>query len=94
MNFFLAGADSPSPTEYQAGIPQALRLMNSPIANNPAVVRTLVGSAAKPAEAIEQLYLTALSRRPTADETKTLHRLRGEGQLADEPPTATSSGPC
>ncbi len=72
VNFFLAGADSLSAVDYEAGIPQALRLMNSPIANNPAVVRTLVGSAAKPDEAIEKIYLTALSRRPTADEKKTM----------------------
>src|SRR5262249_45957913 len=38
VNFFLAGADAASPVDYEAGIPQALRLMNSPIANNPAVV--------------------------------------------------------
>jgi Protein of unknown function (DUF1549)/Protein of unknown function (DUF1553) len=72
VNFFLAGADSLSAVEYEAGIPQALRLMNSPIANNPATVRTIIGSAAKPEEAIERIYLAALSRRPTADEKKTL----------------------
>ena len=44
VNFFLAGAESLSAVDYEAGIPQALRLMNSPIANNPAVVRTIVGS--------------------------------------------------
>src|SRR5262245_62004662 len=68
VNFFLAGADSASAVDYEAGIPQALRLMNSPIANNPAAVRTIIGSGTKPEEAIERIYLTALSRRPTADE--------------------------
>jgi hypothetical protein len=72
VNFFLAGADKTSPVDYEAGIPQALRLMNSPIANNPTVVRAIVGSATKPEDAIEQIYLAALSRRPTADETKML----------------------
>jgi hypothetical protein len=72
VNFFLAGADSTSPVDYEAGIPQALRLMNSPIANNPAAVRTALGSATRPEEAIEKIYLTALSRRPTAEEQKTL----------------------
>jgi hypothetical protein len=71
VNFFLAGADNTSPIDYEAGIPQALRLMNSPIANNAASVRALVGNS-KPAEAIEKIYLAALSRRPTADETKDL----------------------
>ena len=35
VNFFLAGAETASAVDYEAGIPQALRLMNSPIANNP-----------------------------------------------------------
>jgi hypothetical protein len=47
--------------------------MNSPIANNPLTVRALVGSASDPVEAIEKIYLAALSRRPTADEKKTLN---------------------
>jgi hypothetical protein len=72
VSFFLAGAESLSAVEYEAGIPQALRLMNSPIANNPAVVRRIVGSTTKPDEAIETLYLTALSRRPTGEELKTM----------------------
>lgn len=70
-NFFLAGAETVNPTEYEAGIPQALRLMNSPIANNPASVRALVAGS-KPADALEKIYLATLSRRPTADETKRL----------------------
>ncbi len=72
VNFFLAGADSTSALDYEAGIPQALRLMNSPIANNPAAVRAVAGTTSKPEEAIERIYLAALSRRPTADETKSL----------------------
>lgn len=68
VNFFLAGGDSASPVDYEAGIPQALRLMNSPIANNPNVARRIVGAGAKPEEAIENIYLAALSRRPTAEE--------------------------
>jgi hypothetical protein len=66
--FFLAGAESTSAVEYEAGIPQALKLMNSPIANNPAAVRNVLGGATKPADAIEKIYLTAFSRRPTTDE--------------------------
>ncbi len=72
VNFFLAGADSTSPLDYEAGIPQALRLMNSPIANNPAAVRAVTGGATKPEEALERIYLATLSRRPTAEETKNL----------------------
>ena len=46
--------------------------MNSQIANNPAAVRNVLGSATKPEDAIEKIYLTAFSRRPTADEKKML----------------------
>ncbi len=72
VTFFLAGAESSNPLDYEAGIPQALRLMNSPIASNPAAVRGVLGGVRKPAEAIERIYLTALSRRPTAEEMKEL----------------------
>ncbi len=72
VNFFLAGAETASATEYEVGIPQALRLMNSNVMNNPAAARAVVGAAKKPEEAIERIYLAALSRRPTADEVKNL----------------------
>ena len=72
VNFFLAGAETASSLDYEVGIPQALRLMNSPIANNPATVRAIIGSASAPEEAIERIYLAALSRRPTSEEKKTL----------------------
>jgi hypothetical protein len=72
VNFFLAGAESSNPIDYEAGIPQALRLMNSNIANNQGALRTIVGSATKPEEAIERIYLATLSRRPNADEIKML----------------------
>ena len=72
VNFFLAGADSSSAVDYEAGIPQALRLMNSPIANNPGIARRIVGAGAKPDEAVESIYLATLSRRPTAEEKRML----------------------
>jgi hypothetical protein len=72
VNFFLAGAETVSATEYEAGIPQALRLMNSNVMNNPAAAKAVVGAAKKPEEAIERIYLAALSRRPTATEVKNL----------------------
>jgi hypothetical protein len=79
VNFFLAGAESTSPVDYEAGIPQALRLMNSPIANNPASVRQIVGAATKPEDAIERIYLTVYARRPTADELKMLTEYAAKG---------------
>lgn len=72
VDFFLAGAEEANPVDYEAGIPQALRLMNSPIANNPAALRAITAGASRPEDAIERIYLAALSRRPTADEARVL----------------------
>jgi hypothetical protein len=72
VQFFLAGAEQASATEYEAGIPQALKLMNSRIVGNPAAVRSIAPPGTKPAEAFEAIYLAALSRRPTADEVARL----------------------
>jgi hypothetical protein len=55
------GAD---PTEYQAGIPQVLRLMNSPQMNNNAVLGRILKKDVAVPEAVEQLYLAVLSRKP------------------------------
>jgi hypothetical protein len=65
---FFAAEDGADPTEYHTGIPQVLRLMNSPQFNNPGAVGTLVREGKSQAEVVEKLYLTALSRRPTAEE--------------------------
>jgi hypothetical protein len=70
VNFFLAGNEESNPTEYEAGIPQALKLMNSNLSGNPQVVKQF--GTGKPAEVLEKMYLTTLSRRPTADESKRL----------------------
>jgi Protein of unknown function (DUF1549)/Protein of unknown function (DUF1553) len=68
--FFLAGSEMSNLVEYEAGIPQALKLMNSKqLGNNVQAVRTVVGTA-RGSEAIERMYLATLSRRPTSDETK------------------------
>ena len=72
VQFFLAGAEQGNTAEYEAGIPQALRLMNSRIVGNPAAVRAIAPPGAKPAEAFEAIYLAALSRRPTTDEVTRL----------------------
>jgi hypothetical protein len=53
------------PMEFQAGIPQVLRLMNSAQMNNPARAIEITREAKSPNEAIEALYLTVLSRKPT-----------------------------
>ena len=65
--------DGADPTEYQAGIPQALRLMNSPQFNRPAgLLASAVRSGQSPADVIEHLYLGTVSRRPTTEETRRL----------------------
>lgn len=62
-----------NPLEYQNGIPQALRMMNSAFTNRAEVIAgQIAGNAKSPAEAIEKIYVTALSRRPTAAETQRL----------------------
>ncbi len=63
--------EDPNPLDYQSGIPQALRLMNSPMSNglNPAIA-AILRTPGTPAQVAERIYLTALSRRPTAEETR------------------------
>ncbi len=71
------------PTDYQAGIPQALRLMNGPQTNNAAVLDPLLRSGKGPAEIVEHLYLRTLSRKPRPDE---LGRLTAYVRKADGTP--------
>ncbi|HEY8505223.1 MAG TPA: DUF1553 domain-containing protein, partial [Gemmataceae bacterium] len=66
--FFQAG-DNPDPTAYEAGIPQALRLMNSFLTARTGIgVRRYVRPSDPPARAVETLYLATLSRRPSPEE--------------------------
>ncbi len=60
--------DEPDPTEYQVGIPQVLRLMNSPMTNSNGTLQKIIKEARDPEQVIDQLYLTVLSRKPTAGE--------------------------
>jgi hypothetical protein len=56
------------PTEYQAGIPQALRLMNAPQLNNAIGASPLVRPGKPLPQAVQDIYLAALSRRPSQHE--------------------------
>jgi hypothetical protein len=69
---FFRTEDGAEPTEYQAGIPQALRLMNSPqLSNGAALLNRVVKEAGASADkVIERLFLATLSRRPTAPERR------------------------
>jgi hypothetical protein len=72
VNFF-AVDETADPTEYQAGIPQALRLMNAPQMNRTVTaLRQADQPGNKPAQVVEHLYLATLSRRPTAAESGVL----------------------
>jgi hypothetical protein len=65
---FFKGDDNADPTEYQAGIPQVLRLMNAPRLNNASMLAPILKAGKSPAKIVEQLYLATLSRRPTSHE--------------------------
>jgi hypothetical protein len=69
---FFQTDDGANPTEFQAGIPQALRLMNSPQLNtdNAAVLNQLLKSKPAPRQVVEHLCLATLARRPTAAEAQ------------------------
>lgn len=82
--FFQPGEET-RPTEYDAGIPQVLRLMNASRFNaSPALARELART--KPDEALEKVYLRILSRRPTEEESTRLKAFiaqEGERSYAD-----------
>jgi YHS domain-containing protein len=62
-------AEGAAPTEYTQGVPHALRLLNGLQFNNvDALLSRIAPPADNPAKAIEAIYLTVLSRRPTAAE--------------------------
>jgi len=68
-----APAKGADPSEYPAGIPQVLRLMNAEwTAKSSAFVRRTVKHDESPARNIERLFLASLSRRPTTAESRQL----------------------
>lgn len=71
VQFYQAGAEEQKPTEYEAGIPQVLRQLNSNNARIASAAKSITAGL-KTDAAVERLYLTTLSRRPTADEAKRL----------------------
>ena len=68
VQFYLAGADTPNAAEYEAGIPQALKLMNGRLVNNPKAALAFAPSGAEPAAVFDAMYLATLTRHPTAAE--------------------------
>jgi hypothetical protein len=70
--FFSVGEDNKA-TDYEEGIPQALRLMNNPFtARNSGPVARQLTQGLSERQALDKLYLTALARRPTSEEVTKL----------------------
>ncbi|MFO0879023.1 MAG: DUF1549 and DUF1553 domain-containing protein [Gemmataceae bacterium] len=65
---FFSADEGADPTEYQAGIPQVLRLMNSAQFNNFGRLAGSVRSSTDVGGLVEKLYLNILARRPTSVE--------------------------
>jgi Protein of unknown function (DUF1549)/Protein of unknown function (DUF1553) len=86
VNFFRV--DDANPLEYQVGIPQALRLMNSVQTNrtDPAVNAAMRGGKTPP-QVIKHLYLLTVSRPPRPEE-----RQRLEAYVAKNEPTPRTYG--
>ncbi|QVL30858.1 DUF1549 domain-containing protein [Telmatocola sphagniphila] len=67
---FFNGSDSMKPVDYEAGIPQALRLMNNNRLNPRSVADRIAKASSTVEQGIEQLYMTTYARKPTAAEEK------------------------
>ncbi|MCS7166735.1 MAG: DUF1549 and DUF1553 domain-containing protein [Gemmatales bacterium] len=64
-----SGDEGADPLDYQAGIPHALRLMNSPMTNADGIVlQDALRRGESPEETLDWLFLGVLSRRPSAQE--------------------------
>lgn len=74
---FFRTVENADPLDYQAGIPQALRLMNSPQTNGAGVLNE-AAQAGTPAEVIQKLYVTVLSRRATDAEVARMTQFVGQ----------------
>ncbi len=72
VDFFRASqGEEANPLENTHGIPQSLKLMNAAqLSAASPVVQRLASSSLSREQAIEQLYLTAMARRPSSSEAK------------------------
>ncbi len=67
---FRGPGEADEPTELKLGVPHALKLMNESYFNTGGkVVDHVLASSKAPADAVEQLFLAVLSRKPTDDES-------------------------
>jgi hypothetical protein len=72
--------ESGAADSYGQGIPQFLKLLNGPLLHQKAPVLGLTKTLPNQADAVEAIYLTVLSRRPTDAETQLM-----AGYLRDQP---------
>jgi hypothetical protein len=78
---FIADDADRDPTRYERGIPQLLRLMNSPqfAGKNLSSLVSRVATAARSADEVtDELFLAILSRRPTDHERELMRDRRGD----------------
>lgn len=69
--FFRGPGETDEPTELMLGVPHALKLMNDPIFNTGGRLADRVARTAKTSgEAVDELFLAVLARRPTDAEKK------------------------
>ncbi|MCE9566499.1 MAG: PSD1 and planctomycete cytochrome C domain-containing protein [Planctomycetes bacterium] len=69
VSFFRGPGEADESTELKLGVPHALKLMNDPNFNNGGKVADRVTMTAKsPTEAVDELFLAVLSRKPTPAE--------------------------
>lgn len=68
--FFDTADEKSDGAEYTHGIPQVLRLMNDVRFNRGGAVLAKFAKSGTPAQAVEAMYLSTLSRRPTEAETR------------------------
>lgn len=85
---YFQGEEGASPTSYQAGLPQALRLMNGKeLQYRPSKMSDEVLRRYKqPDEGVDFVYRAVLSRRPTTEERETAVayvKEKGEGKYTD-----------
>jgi hypothetical protein len=66
---FFQPEEGTSALSYETGIPQILRLMNSPQMNSANIIQRLVDQNADTKTAIEKIYLSVLNRMPTDEES-------------------------
>jgi hypothetical protein len=65
---FFQPEEGTSPLSYETGIPQVLRLMNSPQMNSANIIQRLVDKNTDTKTAIDKVYLSVLNRMPTDEE--------------------------